>query len=513
MKGTFKPKIILLLVAVAMQVSAVIIPLSGSLSHSYAASLDKTASRSVKRTYNLPPKTKNYVVPQKVSTSTKPQVKGTGFGSVPYLPGPSHHVNIPSPRNVVRVPAPKGRHLATNATFEGQSEHGWQPSDSNGAGGLNNYIETVNEQWTVYSPDGTQQYGTTFDTWFGSPAGTNLFDPVVQWDNAGSRFMFIVDTGSSLLLSVAQQTSALGNYCNYTFTTPSGYFADYEKLGVDGDGVYFSVNLYLNDSNGPFSTNELFFVNRTQLETCATASTSSWQDLKNPDGSTAFAIVPARQDSSSNGIEYLVNSYNGGACQLTLWQLTSSGLLSNNTVNPQCYSPPPPAKQKGSNVRIAVGDNRLYQANFLDGMLTLNTVGSHDFGDGNGPVSIIEWFVLNASAGSVSSQGTFGTSGYWLFYPTTIRNSAGNMLFVYDVSGDTIYPSISYVDQTLSNPQMLASGASFYIVVDKSGTARWGDYSSAWLDPNPAQANSVWITSQYAKATNSWGTKVGNITP
>jgi hypothetical protein len=319
--------------------------------------------------------------------------------------------------------------------------------------------------------------------------------------------MFIVDTGSSLLLSVARQSSGVGNYCNYTFPTPSGYFADFEKLGVNADGVYFSVNLYAG-SPSRFSSNELFFADRVQLESCATASFTTWRDLKNQDGSIAFAIVPARQDSSSGGIEYLVNSYPGGACKLTLWQLTSSKVLSNRTVNTQCYSPPPPAKQKGSAGTIDAGDNRLYQANFLNGLLTLNTVGSYDFKDGNGPVGIVEWFVLNASAGSVFQQGSFGTPGYWLFYPATIRNSAGNMLFVYDVSGPTIYPSIWYVNQSLAGTQTLASGVSYY---GTSGTARWGDYSSAWLDPT--SPDSIWITSQYAKSTDFWGTRVGRVTP
>ena len=445
------------------------------------------------------------IAAQKVSTVTKPQVKGVAHGQISYRPAPGGRARVPAPQKVVRVPAPVHTNLTTKTQFEGQSENGWQPSDSNGAGGINNYIETVNEQWAVYSRTGSQQYETDFDTWFGQPSGTSLFDPVVTWDKTGSRFIFIVDSGSSLLISVAEQTNGLGNYCNYTFTTLSGYFADFEKLGVDADGVYFSVNLYGN--NGSF-TNELFFANRTQMESCQTASYTYWRDLTNPDGSIAFAIVPARQDSSSNGIEYLVNSYPGGACQLTLWKLKNTGTLSRKTVGTQCYSPPPPATQAGSSGTIDAGDNRLYQANFLGGKLTLDTVGSYDWGDGNGPVGIVEWFVLNASAGTVYSQGAFGTPGYWLFYPATIRNRAGNMLFVYNASGPSIDPSIWYVNQTLSGTQVLGSGASYY---GTSGTSRWGDYESAWLDPSAT--SSIWITGQYAKGTNYWGTRAGRVVP
>jgi hypothetical protein len=500
-KNHFKGYIFSFLALAALLVSA----LGASFVFAKGASSHIAPHASLSTGRSFLPSGHSTIVPHKVSTSTIPQVKGTGHGTVVYRPAPGGYAHVPSPEHVVPVPAPVNLNLTTKKSFEGQSENGWQPSDSNGAGGLNNYVETVNEQWAIYSRTGTQQYETDFDSWFGQPSGTSLFDPVVQWDRTGSRFLFIVDSGSSLLLSVAQQTNALGNYCNYTFPTPSGAFADFEKLGVDADGVYFSVNVYSN----PFS-NKLFFANRTQLESCQTVNYTYWSGLTNPDGSTAFAIVPARADSSSSGVEYLVNSYPGGACKLTLWKLTSSGSLSNRTVATQCYSPPPAAKQKGSSGLIDTGDNRLYQANFFKGKLTLDTVGSHDWGDGNGQVGIVEWFVLNASAGTVYSQGSFGTPGYWLFYPATIRNGAGNMLFVYNASGPSIDPSIWYVNQTLSGTLALASGASYY---GTSGTSRWGDYESAWLDPNPNSPATVWITGQYAKGTNFWGTRVARVLP
>lgn len=448
----------------------------------------------------------NTVTPRLVSTSTVPQVKGGAHGTVANRPAPGGRANVPSPQHVVRVSPPVNVDLKTKLTFTGQSDTGWYPSDSNGAAGSKNYLETVNEQFAVYSRTGTQQYTTNFDTWFGQSSSTSLFDPVTTWDITGKRFIFVVDSGSSIWLSVARQTSGVGNYCNYNFATPAGYFADYEKLGVDADGVYFSVNLY---GTSTF-TNELFFANRSQLESCSSVSYTYWTGLTNPDSSIAFAIVPARQDTSAGGVEYLVNSYAGGACQLTLWTLTSSASLSNTSIATQCYSPPPAAKQAGSSGTIDTGDNRLYQASYINGLLTLNTVGSHDWGDGNGPVGIVEWFVLNPSTASVSSQGAFGTPGYWLFYPATIRNFAGNTLFVYDASGPSIDPSIWYVNQTLSGTKVLASGVSYN---GTSGSSRWGDYQSAWLDPGSTTHNSVWITGQYANGTNSWGTRVGYVTP
>ena len=144
------------------------------------------------------------------------------------------------------------------------------------------------------------------------------------------------------------------------------------------------------------------------------------------------------------------------------------------------------------------------------GLLTTSTPGTYDWGDGNGPVGIVEWFVLNPSSASVSSQGAFGTPGYWLFYPSAITTPNGHMLFMYNASGASIYPSIWYVNQSLTNTKALANGNSYF---GTSGVAVWGYYQSAWPDASTVNLNSVWMTGEYAKATNAWGTKFGLVTP
>lgn len=445
-----------------------------------------------------------------VSTKTIPQVKGTGRGTIPPRPAPGSRAHVPAPTHVVRIAAPA--HSSPNevvkASFVGQSENGWQPSDSNGTPGTQNYMEMINEQFEIYDRSGNAQYGTSFNTWFNQSG--SLFDPKAVWDKRGGRFIFMVDTGSSLILSVAQQTNGVGNYCNYLFPTLSGYFADYPQLGVDENGVYFEANMYPN--SGSVIT-ELFDANRTELETCAGTSYTYWSGLTNPDGSYAFTIVPAVAYFLDNNTEYLVNSYPGGGCQLTLWSLTSSGNLSNIAVATQCYSPPPPAQQQGSSGTIETLDNRLYQVNYLKGQLSLATVGSYDFGDGLGPVGIVEWFVINASTATIQSQGNFGIQGYWLFFPAMITTGAGLRFFVFNASGPTIYPSIWAISGCLCDTISVAWGTSYY---GTSGTARWGDYQSAWLDPVPnikKKLVTVWVTGQYANGTDNWGTWVSADNP
>ena len=455
------------------------------------------------------------LIPQRINTATLPHTDSFGSAAMSTSPAaatslsvaPASHLALSSPSNVVNVPPPTSTDPSAR---QGLSQKVTQQPDANGAGGLNNYLETANRSVGIFDRSGAIQNATSFQNWFNMKTAT-LYDPVTMWDDTGSRFMFSVDdSGLKLLLSVAQQTNAVGSYCNYTFPSPpNGMLADFDKLGVDSDGIYLSANL-LSPKTGKLISNELFFTNRTALESCQHSSYTVWTGLKNPNGTIAKAITPARQDTSA-GVEYLINSYPGGACQLTLWSLTSSGTLSNTSVPTQCYSPAPPAKQQGTTTQLIVGDCSITQASYVNGLLTVDTLGSHDWGDGNGPVGIVEWYVLNPSTASVSSQGAFGTPGYWLFYPSTAMTPNGHLLFVYNASGPSIYPSVWFVNQVLGkDATALVNGTGPY----GTGTAvSWGDYQSAWQDASGVSPNAVWITGAYATSSNSWSTKFGLVSP
>jgi hypothetical protein len=260
-------------------------------------------------------------------------------------------------------------------------------------------------------------------------------------------------------------------------------------------------------------SNELFFAARFALESCQQASYTNWTGLTNPDGTIASAITPARNDSTPPGnVEYLVSSIPAGACSLTLWTLDSTNNnLTNTSVPTQCYSPSPNAKQKGSSALISSGDSSITQASYINGSLIVDNLGSYDWGDGNGPVGIVEWYVINASSATISSQGAFGTPGYWLYYPSTAMAPNGHMLFVYNASGANSYPSVWYTNQALLSSTALANGTSYY---GTSGISQWGDYQSAWPDANGNLLfKSVWITGEYVKSTGVWGTMFDMIMP
>jgi hypothetical protein len=449
------------------------------------------------------------LIPQRVNTSSMPYIHLVQTAStVPDDQSPgdqpaSAHAHLDKPHDVVNVPPP----TSTDPTAKQALSLNQPKPDANGVGGDYNYLETVNGGLGIYNRNGAPQLSTTYQAWFKLPTA-QFVDPVAMWDNSGNAFLFsILQQGTTnILLSVAQQPNGTGSWCNYTISGLAGH--DFDKLGVNSNGIYVSANIL--SKTGQVVNNELFSANRIALESCQMTKFTRWTDLTNQDGSIAEAITPAREDSNASGIEYLVNSIPTGGCQLTLWSLTASGNLSKASVATQCYSPPPQAKQLGSKTLIGTGDSSITQADYVNGLLTVDNIGSYDWGDGNGLVGIVEWYVLNASSATVANQGSFGTPGYWLFYPSTVTTANGNMLFVYNASGPTIYPSVWYVDQSMSDTQALANGTGPY----GTGTvAPWGDYQSAWPDTNMRGANSVWITGEYGESTNVWGTSFDLVTP
>lgn len=427
---------------------------------------------------------------------------------VPQMPGPrvvTANVTIPH-TGAVQITAPKqGKqpHTVGYNGFYGLGENGSEPSDANADIGPYNVVETVNTAWAIYDRSGHQQYTTSFQKWFGG----NAFDPVVEYDPWGGRFFLLVDNGSNIQISVAQQTNALGRYCTYTYN--EGDFIDFPRLGFDVTGVYFTANMY--PSQGSVYTN-LYQLDRVQMENCQTANFWKWDHVKDSSNKLVYTLVPAFKYNyySTHNEEYLVNQIFGGGCSLTIWKIANH-LLYNNSVSTQCYTPPPDAAQKGSSGTIAASANAktVYQATFRDGLLDVAMGSSYDWG--NGKIrSIVSWFEIDPVNNKVVRQGRFGNPDYWYFFPTMQQESNGKVAFVLNASGSTIYPSIWYLGMeasgTYQNLVALAWGQSYY---GSNGSARWGDYQSARLDPT--NWSHVWICGQYASATNTWGTAIGNI--
>lgn len=441
--------------------------------------------------------------PAHVSTMTAPHRPEKPFGDKDLNNPPAHFQPTPSSGAKILKPAhrsdPGPRTVGTSSfTALGQGSNP-TPSDSNADIGPNNVLETVNEEFAIYDRSGNLQYNNTFAGWF----GTSAFDPDVIYDPWGARFAFLVDTGSSILISVAQQTNALGNYCNYTFSIAN--FPDYPRIGFDETYLYFTVNDYV---NGNFGYSVLFQINLQQMESCGTTNWWEWDHITDPNGNQAFNVVPALKYSfnTSHDEEYLIDTIFGGACNVTEWRINNH-LLFKNSVNTECYSTPPDASQAGSTATIPASANGkiLHQVTYRDNLLDFSLTTSYNWGGGN-VKAIIAWLKLDPVALTVSQQGLFGNPSYWFFFPALVQDSNGKTMVVFNSSNSSIDPSIWYIaqntDGSLQSTLALAWGSS------ANSSGRWGDYQSARLDPT--DVTHIWICGQYAASGGAWGTAIGD---
>lgn len=422
-----------------------------------------------------------------------------------------------------------------------------EPPDVNVSVGPNNLVEVVNTEevngtdetidaeFVVYGRDGGQLSSIIkFANWFNYSG--RIGDPRIIYDPWGGRFIMIAfaPDGDAVFISVSQQSDAFGYWCNYGFPTLSGYMPDFPTIGVDSNGIYFSLNL----SSFLDKTAQVFQVQRTQMESCQAASGWTWHDnMNDPDcdgaylACRAFTITPAVMYSTAP-YEYLIdsrpNSFGLYHCKLTFWKLDGAAhvLYTPVTINVQgCYNNAPSAPQQGAKVKLDVGDSRIYQASYMNGLLDTALTS----GDSNllPQISVIQWFKIDTSNPdnpNLAQNGIISTPATWYFYPAIQQDNNGNTVVVYAASSASTYPSIRYrgitINGSLEEEKVLFQSPGYYDDMGNHSndtTTRWGDIQSAQLDPiNSAQ---IWIAGQNALIDSSnptqpkhyWSTYIGEV--
>jgi hypothetical protein len=130
----------------------------------------------------------------------------------------------------------------------------WVPPDTNGAVGPNNFVQTVNASFAVFSKTGSLQYGpvatNTLFTGFGGLCETdNDGDPSVVYDQLADRWIitqFAVSGANGTTvpfqecIAVSTTGDPTGTWNRYQFA--DSRFPDYPKLGVWPDAYYMSTN-------------------------------------------------------------------------------------------------------------------------------------------------------------------------------------------------------------------------------------------------------------------------------
>jgi hypothetical protein len=182
-----------------------------------------------------------------------------------------------------------------------------QASDCNGSVGNNQFVETVNARYQVWSLNRSTLVATsilgptslaTLWTGFGGECEAvstwPYADPIVLYDKIANRWLISEFSIPGHFLCVALSTSAnaTGTYARYAFPMPNGVVVDYPKVGVWTDAYYmFSMT-----GNHPFA-----FAAMDRTKMLAGNPAATWQVIQDelaqramPADIDGFALPPSK---------------------------------------------------------------------------------------------------------------------------------------------------------------------------------------------------------------------------
>ncbi|MER2598604.1 MAG: hypothetical protein ABTQ73_03715, partial [Caldilineales bacterium] len=417
--------------------------------------------------------------------------------------------------------------------FNGQGYTFLNPPDTVGDVGKDHYVQMINSSGTsvaVYNKT-TGALLQTFNLTSLGGCTTGDGDPVVLYDQLADRwFMSEFGSGNSLCVLISQTPSPLGAYYSYQFTTPT--FPDYPKYGMWADAYYATANE---------SSPSLIALDRakmllgqpatSQRFTASALSGFSFQALT-PADLDGLAAPPAdapgifmrHVDTEVHGVAGypatdLLHLYafdvdwatpaNSTLTQLpsievadfdsTLCGLTSFSCMGMPGVTQGASSSLDPLRE--------VIMNRLAYRNFG----THQTLVGNFVTDIGSNIGGVRWFELRkvgAGAWTLYQQGTFApttTDNRWM--GGIAMDGAGNIALGYNVSSQSVYPSLRYVGRLAADPLGTMPQGEYPIVAGSAnnGSNRYGDYAAMSIDPY--DDCTFWFTGQWNDASQ-WKTRI-----
>jgi hypothetical protein len=434
----------------------------------------------------------------------------------------------------------------TGFNFLGVPINGGSPSDSNGSVGNNQFVETVNIRYQVWSLNRSTQVATsvlgpsninTLWAGFGGACESqNSGDPIVLFDKTARRWLISQFTSSASAgvyyqcVAVSTTADATGTYARWAFAVPNGKFGDYPHIGVWSDAYYMMAHGF----GGQFVA---LFAAMDRSKMLAGNAAATWLVIQDP---TEGGHMPADLDGfalppiKAPGI--FVSLHPTG---MFVYRMKVSFLSpGSSSKSLQAVVPVAPATgacggggtcipQPGTANRLdSLGDRLMFRAAYRNYIDHESLVISHSVDPSvSGVASGVRWYDFRLSGTPdatcpsypcIYQQGTIAdvANGRSRWMPSIAMDSAENILVGYSVSGKTSGSenhSTRYTGRAKSDPPGTMTVPEATIVTgtaNNTGNSRWGDYSSMSVDP--ADDCTFWYVSQYYLAQNSWSTRIAS---
>lgn len=428
--------------------------------------------------------------------------------------------------------APQGPMPAVSAGFDGvNNRNGVLPPDTNGDVGLNQYVQTVNLSFAVYSKTGavllTPRNTNTVFSGFGGPCeSTNHGDPIVQYDQLADRWLisqFSVNGPYYQCVAVSTTGDATGSWYRYEFQISTTRMNDYPKFGVWPDGYYASFNDFAGGVSFAGATVVAFDRDKMLLGQAATA-------VKFVLGTAFYSLLPSDLDGSTlppagapdSFVQMDDNFWGYPQDQLEVWRFhVDWATPGNSTFTQQPNLATASFAQMTADIPQPTTITRLDTlTDRLMYRLAYRNFGTHEAMVVNHTVSVssragVRWYELRRTGGnwSINQQGTYAPAdGMHRWMGSVALDHAGNLALGMSAGSSTVYPSIYYAGRLAGDPAGTLTMESTMTTGAGSQThaaGRWGDYSSISVDPT--DDCTFWYTTEYLSVTGSapWKTRIG----
>ncbi|HEX5044555.1 MAG TPA: hypothetical protein VFV75_16750 [Candidatus Polarisedimenticolaceae bacterium] len=451
-------------------------------------------------------------------------------------------------KDPVVQPAPRGESLASvvpGFNFLGVGTNGLTPSDCNGSVGSDQFVETVNTRYQVWSLNRATKVATsvlgpisinTLWSGFGGACETqNSGDPIVLYDKLANRWLISQFTSSNVggvyyqCVALSTTASATGTFYRYAFAVPSGWFGDYPHFGAWQNAYYMMAHAF----SGGYVGAIFAAMDRTKM--LAGDPTALWVVMMDPQEGghmpadlDGFAPPPFQAPGlflslHSEGM-YLYRlrpSFVGaGSATRTVQGIVPLAPFSAACGGGSCIPQP------GTTVRVgSLADRLMFRAAYRNFVDHESVVVSHSVDPGvSGVVSGVRWYDIRLSGNPDATcpsypclyqQGTIadvpGGRSRWM--SSLAMDGAENLLVGYSTTGLTAGSdnhSIRYTGRARTDPPGTMTVPEGVIATGTANNtnSRWGDYTS--MSADPFDDCTLWYVNQYFTAAGSWSTRVAS---
>lgn len=415
--------------------------------------------------------------------------------------------------------------LTIGVNFTGSklfTDSGSIPPDTNGAVGIDHFVEMINGRFSVYDKASGDRVKTSSLNAFWQDAGlagkSGTFDPRIAFDHASQRwFAASVDNAraaNNFLLATSNSSDPTGNWTAFQIDSDPNdtRWADFPGLGLDADGVYLAANMF-GISGGTSTRATIVSVPKADLLLASPTVANRTAFFNESLSTRGFALQPAVDYGASDGRGAILAVDADFFSRLNRTDVLGAGaagasLSSTVDISVDATSFPPDADQPGGKLDLDTGDERFSSSVYEvgDSLWAVHTI------DVSGRAGL-RWYEIDETDNAVLQSGTVADASLAFFEPSIAANAFGDVVIGFSgTSPDQFASSYAVLGQTVAGvttfgaPQLLKEGVSDYQQTGGGSRNRWGDYSATTVSPsNPRE---FWTIQEWVSATDTWATQI-----